>query len=1001
MINKEVILDSTGGIRKDFAKRGIPQYSNNYVHVNFLIPQDVFTELDNYTVQVAASITAQSQTTTLPTLYAFASKTLKIDDINYIKYSVILSSLYTEKRGALKLSPSVYEVRTTQSSGQVVTQLVNRKAYVYTQLDVVESVDATYDNSLDNPTMAVALSNAIDAKHIAEIEVDGESIAEIAYQVANNYSTPYYNGWILKNTDKMQMFVPYIGSEDETNLIYLDYANGILYELTNIWYNVGTNAYFCDVRQLSFSKEEVETLLSDKISDVNYADGYFTKTKHDHETNTDSSENIVSIDTLADDMGFTSHIQNNDNPHNVNKTQVGLGNVSNYTITDNYTIESSYSYASSKALYEGLLTKVNLSTFNQLYNQVQGISALIGDPGNPDEDSIVNKLVELIQAFQDYDETSGTVLSILNSKATKVEFNELSSDVTSLTGRVTTLETRVDAIDQDTYGLVILTPQDNVNLLTLTPSEFVDNDMLEYAEDYQYKTVLTSDAFKGASDFSIVFDAETAGLFRPLSILDNIEGTITLFISEMPTNNIVIVKIRLIQALSVINGLIADLATRTTAAENDIASLIGITNNIQSDYVKKEYRDVDDLDKRSKITNNKNEVLVEVSKKFADNSDRLRKSTVQAATDGIILTNIYNANNEPTQTTSILLSGNDGLQGQTDKLLSFTKNYYLSGGLDEAYMKIKSNNEKLILSNEISDTPTDPNTTPTMSSISLGTNQLDIVYKDKSNNATQESSIKLYPNYINTKVVSDQGAYTIISQGPTTLGISKNDSSNNGLAGISIFNDATHTLRLYSSKLEFSCPIPNNITTGDYYNSFITDQGMFMNFMGSSDVIAKPVAIIDDSATSPYSNATYSRTEINSKLTTVSNSIPTLPYKHTIVLRRTGASTGGVYAFVLENSSSTVIDTGTKLYNALIAAGYGQASISAIPAVENANFVLVTGYGKTTYGAHTPIGVSAYNDKIVVYGALVSENNIMTRDAQLNVSDVDSSWTVTDNNPHQ
>ena len=578
MINKEVILDSTGGIRKDFAKRGIPQYSNNYVHVNFLIPQDVFAELDNYTVQVAASITAQSQTTVLPTLYAFASKTLKIDDINYIKYSVILSSLYTEKRGALKLSPSVYEVRTTTVNEQLTTQLVNRKAYVYTQLDVVESVDATYDNSLDNPTMAVALSNAIDSKHISDIDEDGASIAEIAYNIVTDYSTPYYNGWILMNKTKKQMFIPYIGSGDAENLFYLDYKNGIMYDITEITSISGTPVtYSCNIKQMNFSKEEVEALLSDKLTDVEYANKYLKQTKHNHLTNEDTVENIVDVDTLADDMGFTAHKNNTDNPHSVTKTQVGLGNVENYTISNAYNSDSATSYASSKAVYDGLATKVNLTAFQALNEQVQAISALIGDLDNPDPDSIVNKLTEIIQIFQDYDESEGTVLSILNTKASQTE-------VTTLSGRVTTLEQQIEALDQDTYGLVVLTPQDDLNLLTITPSEFVDNTGAN-AEDYPYKTVLTSNAFIDAVDFSVVFNGEDSGLFEPICTLNNQTGELTLYCSELPTQNIVIVKIRLIFSLASINSLIltqnSQIATNT-ANITDIYSQLNNKQNISN-----------------------------------------------------------------------------------------------------------------------------------------------------------------------------------------------------------------------------------------------------------------------------------------------------------------------------------------------------------------------------------------------------------------------------------
>lgn len=583
MINKECILDSTGGIRKDFAKRGIPQYSNNYVHVNFLIPQDVFAELDNYTVQVAASITAQSQTTVLPTLYAFSSKTLKIDDINYIKYSVVLSSIYTEKRGALKLSPSVYEVREATVNSQLTTQLINRKAYVYTQLDVVESVDATYDNSLDNPSIAVALSNAIDSKHISDIDENGASIAEIAYNVATNYSTPYYNGWILMNKAKKQMFIPYIGTNDEENLFYLDYKNGIMYDITEITSITGTPVtYSCNIKQLNFSKEEVEALLSDKLTDVEYASGYFTKTKYNHLTDEDITEEIVDVDTLADDMGFTAHKNNTDNPHSVTKTQVGLGNVSNYTISNAYNSDSATSYASSKAVYDGLATKADLANFTILNNKVNSMLELIGDPENPDADNIVNTLTDIIQIFNDYNESNGSVLSLLNQKVSQSDFNDLSTTVSTLSGNLTALTIRVSNIEADNMGgLIILTPTDNTALLTLTPSEFVANTGLN-VNDYPYKTTLTSDAFINGKDVTIEFYDDPEIGFQDVFEINNTTGTLTLYADDLPTNNVVISKIKIIKSLSAINAEIYANTTQIAANTSDITNIYSQLNTKQN-----------------------------------------------------------------------------------------------------------------------------------------------------------------------------------------------------------------------------------------------------------------------------------------------------------------------------------------------------------------------------------------------------------------------------------
>ena len=58
---------------------------------------------------------------------------------------------------------------------------------------------------------------------------------------------------------------------------------------------------------------------------------------------------------------LASHADRVDNPHNVSKSQVGLSNVDNYTISDSYTLNNSESYASSKALLDGINYSVSVA----------------------------------------------------------------------------------------------------------------------------------------------------------------------------------------------------------------------------------------------------------------------------------------------------------------------------------------------------------------------------------------------------------------------------------------------------------------------------------------------------------------------------------------------------------------------------------------------------------------------------------------------------------------
>ncbi len=78
------------------------------------------------------------------------------------------------------------------------------------------------------------------------------------------------------------------------------------------------------------------------------------------------------------DSAVTTHVNNKNNPHNVTKSQIGLGNVQNYGISDSVALNSSTSYASSKAVkaaYDLAATKITTATADGRYLQLSDVNS--------------------------------------------------------------------------------------------------------------------------------------------------------------------------------------------------------------------------------------------------------------------------------------------------------------------------------------------------------------------------------------------------------------------------------------------------------------------------------------------------------------------------------------------------------------------------------------------------------------------------------------------------
>lgn len=968
MINKECILDSSGRIYKDFINRSIPQYSNNSVSVNFLIPTVVFSELDNYTVQVAARITANSVTTQLPTLYAYSSKTLRIDNIDYIKFSCILSSQYTDKIGTLELAPQIYEVQDiANGQGQTSTRITLKDSYVFTQLNVIKSVTSTDDNSLDQPTMAVTLANQIDSKHIMEIEIENQigTDAADAYEVISNYSTAFYNGWVLVEPNKKEIYIPYKVSDAEY-LYKLDYVNGAMYQLSNIEATTvdDTTSYSCDVLKLNYGKDELDSLLSSKLTSVDYADGTLTKSYYDHTNEETITESVVNAQTLANDTGLTAHLADTSNPHSVTATQVGLGNVSNYTISNAYNSDSATSYASSKAVYDGLATKADLSSFTILNNKVNDMLALIGDPINGDPDNIVNTLTDIITIFNDYNESNGSVLSLLNQKVSQSDFNELSTTVSTLSGNLTALTIRVGNIEADnTGGLIILTPTDYTALLTLTPSEFVANTGLN-ANDYPYKTTLTSDAFINAKDITIEFYEDPDIDFQDVFEVNNTTGTLTLYADDLPTNNVVISKIKIIKSLSAINAEIYANTTQIAANTSDITNIYTQLNNKQniSNIVKSTDNSgagwntttSDSKYPSEKLTKDTLDKKLDKSYTFADTGTGSITWTSAGGADSFYVTVEGDGNNEYTNSSSSTLVVSE-----------------LSAGF-LANKSMTLNNATTNLSSVFYVYPEYMDIDTSTVRISQKCQSIERKVKD-GNNDTHDCDIP----YINN-------GSTIYNSLQETYSREKIDL----LVNTGIYDLTTDTMT-----------IGTDLTTSK------------TNLSNLGDYRPKVNDIVID-ANNTIGKITGFNTTTNNVTITPVREIGKKRYTHNILIQHLSGNTGPWVnmTFNVETDSATPLANSSSatqgfllLYNWLNQNGYGQATATTVPNLENAKFVHASGYIKSGTTSYQVCGIAVYNYRMQVYGCYTSSgtsgSTLVCAAIELPNADALGEWHITDSNP--
>ena len=188
MINKEIILNADGSIKKDFSDRAIPQNSNNQVSVNVLIPSTCFVGLQNYAVLLAVSRIIGNSETTLNTLVMSVSKSITIEGVVYVKYTAYLSSDYTDKLGQLKFSPYIQTTATITEDGVTSEVISIQQSFTNSNLNVIKSVLPQYDASLEPAPVVSVIEGQINGKKIYTFIDDATSEGEHYYNLVDGFN---------------------------------------------------------------------------------------------------------------------------------------------------------------------------------------------------------------------------------------------------------------------------------------------------------------------------------------------------------------------------------------------------------------------------------------------------------------------------------------------------------------------------------------------------------------------------------------------------------------------------------------------------------------------------------------------------------------------------------------------------------------------------------------------------------------------------------------------
>lgn len=550
MINKEIIYRN-GGIERDFINKQIPQYSHMQVNVNCLIPAALLQGLPNYAVMLAMEFKADDAEDyeQRPSLVMFTGKALTIDGIDYIKFMALLPINYTDKVGRLKLTPYIQTTAEVEVEvdGTLVTRTITAIQQTFTEgyLIVVKASRDTGDTSVEDPEQITALLALINSKRIFYVnEYREAAYGALLWHIWNDYNpalTIYKGAIIMAKYDKFQDTPegPYkkktnvyfncqvtTGEANEDYILMLDVETR---EMTK-YYNIertgteGAYNYSYQEAKVTYNKAAIDALIQDlwdaKVDKTTKINGY----------------------TLDQDV-------------NLEKIDVGLGNVENYGVVSTPSEAAEYFYITAKGVYDYLNANygtpaqfaTNISHLNELYNLLQD-----------DNNNVVDTIHDLLQIFQDYPEAQGMVAVIED------------------------LQERTAALEHaQNNGFIVIDRANNTELLTLNPEDFIYQDNPTY-DEYPYEATIQDDRFIGAMKVSVLYDVPNANSDNLSSgiTLDNTTGTITIYAMETPGEAVIIQEIDIVNSLAAYilysNNVVAKLnqtAAKVLVLEGSVADL--------------------------------------------------------------------------------------------------------------------------------------------------------------------------------------------------------------------------------------------------------------------------------------------------------------------------------------------------------------------------------------------------------------------------------------------
>lgn len=546
MINKEIIYNGLYEIEKDFADRSFPQNSHNSVEVGIVIPSNLIpSNLSDGSMSIELKIKriiAGQQPEDLQTLYLFRNKTLKINGIDYVKYSCLLTARYTDKIATLRLTPRIVII----DDGNI----LQSNEFQECSLNVIRG-----NNYLDDETIEASelteLNAKINSKHVKEIiDYNNANEIDMIYNIATSHAD---YGWLLqvKWNNKYVFISPYKNGDD-TELLLIDNA-GKLYRYTDITSTSHTET------ALTYTKLEIGSLFVAKTTELagvqigNGIEKNDLKNALDIDNIETTQANIISGSQTVG----KAEKANKDNLGNViHQTYAKIGEAGNtlsITMDDDFVITVALKDINNNTLSSGSLDLPieDVGVVDMEYNETTHKLILTLKNGRTLEVEISEILTNVVQ-YQDIADnlTTENQYKVLSAKQGKI-----------LKGYADGLDSRVSAIESTGSAVATL---DNVVL------EVANWEASTLYESFEYKYVIENEVFISCNSVHLVLGVEDAdsGNFASSVDIDKVNGKITLYARELPNSDITIPTILIYTGQNSYSGLNGRLTLIETGLTN-------------------------------------------------------------------------------------------------------------------------------------------------------------------------------------------------------------------------------------------------------------------------------------------------------------------------------------------------------------------------------------------------------------------------------------------------